>query len=338
MIITTRAYARAGLVGNPSDGYFGKTISVIVRNFSAEVTLYESPELEICCDERLRYDGIRSLVSDVDRNGYYGASRLIKAIIKRFALHCAAAGIRLDKPSFTIRYRTDIPRRVGLAGSSAIITATLRALMRFYGVDIPRPVQPSLILAAERDELNIQAGLQDRVIQTYEGVVYMDFSRELIERDGYGRYEPLDPALLPPLFVAYSTDLGEGSEVMHNNIRERYDRGEPAVVDAMQEFAALAARARDALLAGRPGELGPLMSRNFDIRRSIYNISPRNVEMIEIARRLGAHAKFAGSGGAAIGTYAGEDAYEALAAAYRAAGYAIIKPAVIESPQDGHHV
>ena len=25
MIITAHAYARAGLVGNPSDGYFGKT-------------------------------------------------------------------------------------------------------------------------------------------------------------------------------------------------------------------------------------------------------------------------------------------------------------------------
>ena len=30
MIIQTRAYARAGLIGNPSDGYFGKTISFIL--------------------------------------------------------------------------------------------------------------------------------------------------------------------------------------------------------------------------------------------------------------------------------------------------------------------
>jgi len=43
MIIETRAYARAGLLGNPSDGYFGKTISVIVRNFGASITLWPSP-------------------------------------------------------------------------------------------------------------------------------------------------------------------------------------------------------------------------------------------------------------------------------------------------------
>jgi glucuronokinase len=47
MIIETRAFARAGLLGNPSDGYFGKTISIIVRNFGAQVTLYQTPELVI---------------------------------------------------------------------------------------------------------------------------------------------------------------------------------------------------------------------------------------------------------------------------------------------------
>ena len=47
MIFESRAYARAGLLGNPSDGYFGKTISIVVRNFGAHVSLYESPELQI---------------------------------------------------------------------------------------------------------------------------------------------------------------------------------------------------------------------------------------------------------------------------------------------------
>ena len=37
----------AGLVGNPSDGYFGKTISFVIRNFKATVRLWESPDFEI---------------------------------------------------------------------------------------------------------------------------------------------------------------------------------------------------------------------------------------------------------------------------------------------------
>ena len=46
-MIHPRAFARAGLIGNPSDGYFGKTISVILRNFSARVVCYESPRIQI---------------------------------------------------------------------------------------------------------------------------------------------------------------------------------------------------------------------------------------------------------------------------------------------------
>jgi glucuronokinase len=33
----------------------------------------------------------------------------------------------------------------------------------------------------------------------------MDFAREIMERQGYGNYEPMDPALLPRLYVAYRT-------------------------------------------------------------------------------------------------------------------------------------
>ena len=47
MIITNHAYARAGLVGNPSDGYFGKTIAFVIRNFKATVRLWETPHFEI---------------------------------------------------------------------------------------------------------------------------------------------------------------------------------------------------------------------------------------------------------------------------------------------------
>jgi glucuronokinase len=49
--------------------------------------------------------------------------------------------------------------------------------MEFYGVDIPLEAQPMLVLSVEKEELGIGAGLQDRVIQVYEGLVYMDFDK-----------------------------------------------------------------------------------------------------------------------------------------------------------------
>ena len=47
MIIQTQSYPRADLIGNPSDGYYGKTIAFVFKNFSANVQLYHTPELEI---------------------------------------------------------------------------------------------------------------------------------------------------------------------------------------------------------------------------------------------------------------------------------------------------
>jgi len=330
MTIKATAFARAGLIGNPSDGYYGKTISIIVRNFSATVRIEESKLLEIVPSEQdaPRYENLSELLSSIRRIGYYGGERLMKAIIKLFAEYCQNNNIALRPENFSLSYSSNIPRCVGLGGSSALVTAAIRALCAFYGVSIPREVQPSIVLSAERDELGIGAGLQDRVIQTYEGMVYMDFSREIMDATGRGRYEPMDPALLPPLFIAYDTSLGEGSEVVHNDLRERFEHGDAEVVSAMKRFADLTDRAREELLAGRSEKLGPLMSENFDLRRSLCRLSKRNIRMIEVAREAGAHAKFAGSGGAAVGTYTDDEMFDRLSAAYRAEGYEILKPVV----------
>ena len=36
-------YARVGLMGNPSDGFGGKTIAFLIKNFFAEVTIESMP-------------------------------------------------------------------------------------------------------------------------------------------------------------------------------------------------------------------------------------------------------------------------------------------------------
>ena len=119
-----RAYARAGLLGNPSDGYNGKTISISVRNFWAEVVLYEWDTVEIVLadDDRAKFASVTELARDVRLHGYYGGIRLIKATIKRFVEYLpGAAGCALHDRNFSVRYQTSIPRQVGMAGSSALI-------------------------------------------------------------------------------------------------------------------------------------------------------------------------------------------------------------------------
>src|SRR6266550_2603938 len=129
MSIVTHAYARAGLVGNPSDGYFGKTISFIIRNYKATVHLWESPHFEIVPThgDLARFDSVNAFLRDQRLHGYYGGMRLIKASIKKFHEYFHKQGRDLPDQSFTVNFATDIPRLVGLSGSSAIIVAMFRA-------------------------------------------------------------------------------------------------------------------------------------------------------------------------------------------------------------------
>jgi glucuronokinase len=330
MIITAHAHARAGLVGNPSDGYYGKTISFIIRNFKATITLWESPRLEILpgTGDVAQYESASAMMRDVKLFGYYGAQRVIKAAIKRFYEHCAQRNIKLDSRNFTIQFESDIPRLVGLSGSSGIIVATLRALMQFHNVQIPLQELPALTLSAERDELKITAGLQDRVIQNYEGIVYMDFDKKLVEGRGYGNYEPLNPPKMPPLYVAYDPQRAEISDVTHRNLRALFDAGDPAVVSAMQKYRELTDQAKAALMSGNWPELSRVMNANFDLRRTIMPIAAENLRMVEVARSIGASAKFAGSGGAICGICE-EEKYESLCKSLGEIGCAAIRPIIL---------
>ena len=340
MIIRETCYARSGLIGNPSDIFNGKVISFLFDAFKAEVTLYETPELHIVPNARdiTRFGSLDDLARYRKTYGYYGGIRIIEAILVRFKQYCDDAGISLPQRNFTIEYHSDVPFGLGLGGSSTIIKAVFAALMRFYELaerDIPRPLQPNIILEAETAELGISAGPQDRVVAVYGGLVYMDFTREAWARNGgrHGSYRNLDPALLPPLFIAYKDELSKSSGEIHNIMRYRVSvEHDPKVLDAMARKAALADEAVSCLEGGRRGEIGALMSRDFDLRRSVYSLSAQNVRMIEIAREHSAHANFSGSGGAAVGTYSGEGAYAELEKAYAKEGYTLIKVSIAGDP------
>ena len=331
MIFESRAYARAGLLGNPSDGYFGKTISIVVRNFGAHISLYESPELQIEQQDvdRNIFRNIYQLVESVDLTGYYGGDRLIKAAIKKFSEYCDQRSIRLHGKNFTIRYRSSIPRQVGLAGSSAIITATIKALMAFYEVEVKKEELPNLVLSVETEELGINAGLQDRVIQTYEGCVYMDFDKQIMESQGFGNYESIDPTILPNFYIAYKTNLGKVSGAVFNDVKARFLEEEPLVVETLAAIGENAAVGKKAILDGDSKKLALLINKNFDLRSKIFHISDSNMELVKTARKCGASAKFTGSGGSIIGTYENDETLRCLIINMKKLNARVIKPFII---------
>ena len=340
--VAAKSFARAGLLGNPSDGYFGKTLSFAFANFGVDLRLTESARMRFVPGEvdDAMFDSPEQLVHDLRIFGYYGGIRMLKAVAKLFFEYCMEHGVDTPRQNFTAEYKINVPRLVGLSGSSAICSAMLKALMRFYGVTMPAEYAPTLCLEAERDELGINCGYQDRVIQMYNGLVFMDFNRAYVEEHGYGRYERLDPSLLQNIYVAYDPNRAEESGKAHRKVKRLFEERRPDILAAMTEFAEIAQKGRDALVAGRVGELPALINANFDLRDRIFDVSEENRRMVQVARGVGASAKFAGSGGAIVGTYEDDGQYDRLSVALREIGCRTLKPAIatsdeVDMPEDG---
>ncbi|KAK8738551.1 hypothetical protein OTU49_003931 [Cherax quadricarinatus] len=93
--ITMRAYARVGLMGNPSDGFNGKTVSLSIANFWAEVTITESSNLRLIphpVNDPTEFGSMSDLYGISDKEGYLGGLRLLQATCKKFYYYCVQRG------------------------------------------------------------------------------------------------------------------------------------------------------------------------------------------------------------------------------------------------------
>ncbi len=316
-----RAFARAGLLGNPSDQFEGKAIALSVYAFAARVRIEPAAELRIVPgpDDRLEHPSFADAAEWLRATGCYDGIRLLRAALRRFAEHwpgwreLPAGDPRLR---FALRYQTEVPRQVGLGGSSAIVIATLRALAGWFGVQLPPFELAERALEAEVLELGIAAGPMDRAIQAYEGLLAMDFRPPRSPAS----YRALDPALLPPLFVAWDPRAGVASGIVHRDMRARWLAGDPALRRAVETLRGLVDEGLRCLELGDAAGLRRCVDLNFDTRASVWTIAPRDREMVELGRARGAAVKFCGSGGAVLGVLREPDDYAAIERAYREAG------------------
>ena len=321
------AYARAGLLGNPSDGYGGKAIAVALRDFRAIVVLEDAERLEIVpgSTDLLVFDGFDSAHAVLSKRGFDDAPRLLRASLAAFADHCRDE-LDLDprdpRQRFRMSTETNVPIQVGLSGSSAIVVATLRALMEWFGVTIEPATLVELALAVEVDYLGLAGGAMDRVIQVYEGAMLMD----LREPRFAASYERLDPARLPPLFVGWEPQGGVPSGRAHGALKARWDAGDPELRRIMQSFRDLVDEGVAALDSGDQESFRGCMRRNFELRASFFPISEGDRRMVAIARELGAVAKLCGSGGAVVGSAEDVEQLDAIASAFREAGFGWMRP------------
>ncbi len=283
--------ARVALAGNPSDGYGGAVVAIPVHDLAAMASVTESDRFAVH-------------TSNADLR------RLLTATADAFAA-------QFELPSVTLSASTSIPRSVGLAGSSALVIATLRALAawtnhRWDPIDLAE-----LALSVERDRLDIAAGLQDRLVQAVGRPISMTF-----EPVGYHELSVPDGMTL---FVAWNPHGSEPSDTVHRSLQRRFNGDDPPVKQAMVDLAVQAARARRAIEVGDHLLLSEAIDRSFDIRASIIEIDATQRLLVDLGRAERAAVNSAGSGGSIVGLARRPTDIRALRSSYAKNGFEFLE-------------
>lgn len=280
-----RAPARAALAGNPSDGFGGAVLATVVPGLEAVVRATDAKGVHV---------GGRSWPSLIDVAGpHEGESAVVAATVERLVSWCRTDGPGVPADGVALDWTTTIPRSVGLAGSSALVVAAIRALAPRWGLDLDVVTTARLALEVETDLLGIAAGPQDRLTQAAGRTVLMDFAGAEWSVDA------VVPAVAVPLVIVWRPDGAESSDAVHRPLRHRAE--EPAVRRAVERLAELAHQAADALRAGDLAALGDAMDGSFEQRAAMLALDPTHVALVEGARGCGAPANYTGSGGAVVG-------------------------------------
>lgn len=251
--------ARAALAGNPSDLYGGAVLAIPVRSFAATVSLSES---------------------SVDLP-------LLRAALYRVA----ADDTGLD-------WSTTIPRSVGLAGSSALVIAALRAVREFAD-----PLElAELALAVERDDLGIVAGLQDRAVQAFDAPVLVDVAGA----------RPLVRVLTPAKPLRFVVVWDEAAAADSGSYHQDRPAPDP---DGLRDLADIARHAANAFAAGDEADLAIAMEISARLRGEIAPLPFAHQELTARVRACGLKPNSAGSGGAVIAVVRDDASLDALRAA-----------------------
>ena len=297
--VKTSAPARAGLLGNPSDLYGGRGIGFAIAGWQAEVVVTAGAAR----DRALR-----------------PGATLLRAAAEVLARHCGFGSRWRDgERDLDVRVTSDIPRQVGLAGSSAIVLAYLRALAEWFATPLDPMTAARLALAAEVEVLGIRAGPMDRLVQAHGGLLALDFAKPFAASS----VQRLDPSLAPPMLIAWDTEPKKTSGAVHAPVWDRWCAGDLEVRTVLAEFRPLVERGLAALVRGDRAELMACVNHNFDLRARIFTITKRDRAMIDLGRAHGAATKFCGSGGAILVVAKTPELVPALADAYATAGFAI---------------
>jgi len=230
--VTYSAPGRCGIIGNPSDIYGGKVLSCSL------------PARAVC------------RVSEADADDLPTDLTLWNAAIARFPL-----GFPVK-----VEWSSDVPRSSGLAGSTALLAATLACVLDLRGEapDLSSAEglasYAELVRDVERHEANVMCGYQDAYMVVHGGLQLMDFAGKHPVKPGPPARMQSLTAPLPFLLITTGVERLSGS--VHGPMSERWMGGETLVIDVIAEIQSLTESTTAALIAGDLEALAASMKRN----------------------------------------------------------------------------
>jgi galactokinase/mevalonate kinase-like predicted kinase len=284
--LVVSAPARANVLGNPTDQYGGSQISCSV-DLRARVTLTEAVRTVLSASgAEVAIDGAGDLIPRGD------LFDLARAVLSELGP---------PTPPARIEYASEIPLQSGLAGSTALVVALVRAFLAWQHRTLAPHALAETARAIEWTRMGIVCGFGDQYMATFGGLTYLDFRDKAhgsaAEPPPWATVEPLHglTPLLP--FVLAFTGVRHHSGAVHRPIRERWLAGDPAVVTGYARVAAAAREGKQALLVGDWPRFGALMNENHDVQRGLGGSGESNEKLIAAALAAGAlGAKLAGAG------------------------------------------
>lgn len=269
MIWEASAPGRCGIVGNPSDIYGGFVVSC------------SAPARATC---RL----------EVGRGGDMPTDRTL--------WDAATARFPIREP-VSVHWQSDIPRSSGLAGSTALLAATLVCVLAARGETPDLESQASrqdfaeLVRDVERHEANVMCGYQDATMVVHGGLQAMDFAgKHPVQAGPRARTDLLECATELP-FLLVTTGVQRLSGSVHGPMSDRWLAGETDVVDKMARLSELGRMGRSAILAQDWAGLAGLMTENQEIMASLGGSGEAIDALISDCVSSGAlAAKLAGAG------------------------------------------
>jgi galactokinase/mevalonate kinase-like predicted kinase len=288
-MIRASAPGRAGIIGNPTDGYGGTVISTsLAERASARISPADETVLTVCgASERISGAGDLRLTS--------GYTDVAKAVLTTFDMALQGRGFHLEA-------ETEIPMRAGLAGSTAMLVAILGVVLRWLEVSLNRWEIAEAARSIEFEVMNVTCGFQDQYMAAFGGLNCMDFRGKEPGREApdpiFATIEPLASSVpeLPMLLANTGVQHHSGSH--HKPLRQRWLEGDRAVIQGYERLQVLAREGKKALLRADWECLGAMMNEQHAIQRELGGSGEANECLIRTALATGAWgAKLAGAGG-----------------------------------------